>query len=139
MEAARTLTDLFSPEDARDIARMFRRAARQGVASRQMELDLGGRRAFISLTVSSVQARHGKIGLGAGAGRFGGLVQAHNAAAWQEVAQRIAHEIKNPAHSHSAFHRANYAAHRAAGALPRRPAARGFGQRHAGWAAKWPR
>ena len=40
-QPARVLTDLFSAEDAREIARMFRRAARQGVVTQQMELDLG--------------------------------------------------------------------------------------------------
>jgi len=96
MGALRTLADLFTPEDARDIARLFRRSTRQGVASRQMELDFGGRRAFTSLTVSSVRARHGKIGSVLVLEDLSELVQAQKAAAWQEVAQRIAHEIKNP-------------------------------------------
>ncbi len=96
MGAMHTLTDLFTPEDARDVARLFRRATRQGVASRQMELVLGGRRAFTSLTVSSVRARHGKIGSVLVLEDLSELVQAQKAAAWQEVAQRVAHEIKNP-------------------------------------------
>jgi hypothetical protein len=94
--ALHTLADLFTPEDARDVARLFRRATRQGVASRQMELDLGGRPAFTSLTVSSVRARHGKIGSVLVVEDLSELVQAQKAAAWQEVAQRVAHEIKNP-------------------------------------------
>jgi hypothetical protein len=96
MEAARTLPDLFTPEDTRDVAALFRRAARQGVASRPMELDLGGRRAFISLTVTSVRSRHGKVGSVLVLEDLSELVQAQKAAAWQEVAQRVAHEIKNP-------------------------------------------
>jgi PAS domain S-box-containing protein len=96
MGAVRTLGDLFTPEDTRDVARLFRRATRQGVASRQLELDLGGRRAFTSLTVSSVRARHGKIGSVLVLEDLSELVQAQKAAAWQEVAQRVAHEIKNP-------------------------------------------
>jgi PAS domain S-box-containing protein len=96
MGALHTLSDLFTPEDTRDVARLFRRAARQGVASRQMELDLGGRRAFTSLTVSSVRTRHGKIGSVLVLEDLSELVQAQKAAAWQEVAQRVAHEIKNP-------------------------------------------
>jgi hypothetical protein len=94
--AMHTLTDLFTLEDAREVARLFRRATRQGVASRQMELDFGGRRAFTSLTVSSVRARHGKVGSVLVLEDLSELVQAQKAAAWQEVAQRIAHEIKNP-------------------------------------------
>jgi hypothetical protein len=96
MGPAQTLADLFTPEDARDVARLFRRATRQGVASRQLEIDLGGRRAFTSLTVSSVRARHGKIGSVLVLEDLSELVQAQKAAAWQEVAQRVAHEIKNP-------------------------------------------
>ena len=96
MGAVRTLADLFTPEDTRDVARLFRRASRQGVASRQLELVLGGRRAFTSLTVSSIRARHGKIGSVLVLEDLSELVQAQKAAAWQEVAQRIAHEIKNP-------------------------------------------
>ena len=96
MGTLQTLTDLFTPEDARDVARLFRRATRQGVASRQMELVLGGRRAVTSLTVSSVRARHGKIGSVLVLEDLSELVQAQKAAAWQEVAQRVAHEIKNP-------------------------------------------
>jgi PAS domain S-box-containing protein len=96
MGAVRTLADLFNPEDAREVARLFRRAMRQGVASRQMELELGRRRAFTSLTVSSIRARHGKIGSVLVLEDLSELVQAQKAAAWQEVAQRVAHEIKNP-------------------------------------------
>lgn len=96
VRAARTLSDLFSAEDAREVARMFRRAKRQGVATRQMELDLEGRRAFVALTLSSVRARHGTVGSVLVLEDLTELLRAQKAAAWQEVAQRIAHEIKNP-------------------------------------------
>jgi hypothetical protein len=95
-QSARVLTDLFSPEDAREIARMFRRAARQGVVTQQMELDLGGRRAFMALTVSSVQARHGRVGSVLVLEDLAEVLRSQRSAAWQEVARRIAHEIKNP-------------------------------------------
>ncbi len=95
-QSARVLTDLFSAEDAREIARMFRRAARQGVVTQQMELDLGGRRAFMALTVSSVQARHGRVGSVLVLEDLAEVLRSQRSAAWQEVARRIAHEIKNP-------------------------------------------
>ncbi len=91
-----SLTDLFSGEEAREIARLFRRAARQGVVTRQMELDLGGRRASVALTLSSIRVRHGTVGSVLVLEDLTELLQAQKAAAWQEVAQRIAHEIKNP-------------------------------------------
>jgi PAS domain S-box-containing protein len=95
-QSARVLTDLFSSEDAREIARMFRRAARQGVVTQQFEVDLGGRRALMSLTVSSVQARHGRVGSVLVLEDLAEVVRSQRSAAWQEVARRIAHEIKNP-------------------------------------------
>jgi hypothetical protein len=96
LKSAHTLSDLFSPEDARDVARLFRRAARQGVVTRQMELVLAGRRAFVALTVSSIRTRHGTVGSVLVLEDLSDLLRAQKALAWQEVAQRIAHEIKNP-------------------------------------------
>jgi len=96
VKSARTLADLFSPEDSREISRLFRRAARQGVVSRQMELDFGKRRAFVALTLSSIRARHGTVGTVLVLEDLTELLRAQKVAAWQEVAQRIAHEIKNP-------------------------------------------
>jgi PAS domain S-box-containing protein len=95
-QSARVLTDLFSTEDAREISRMLRRAARQGVVTQQMEVDLGGRRAFMALTVSSVKARHGRVGSVLVLEDLAEVVRSQRSAAWQEVARRIAHEIKNP-------------------------------------------
>ena len=96
VQSARVLTELFSAEDAREIARMLRRAARQGVVTQQMEVDLGGRRAFMSLTVSPVQARHRRVGSVLVLEDLAEVVRSQRTAAWQEVARRIAHEIKNP-------------------------------------------
>jgi PAS domain S-box-containing protein len=96
LRSARSLTDLFSAEEAREVARLFRRAARQGGVTRQLELDLGGRRADVALTISSVRARHGAVGSVLVLEDLTESLHAQRAAAWQEVAQRIAHEIKNP-------------------------------------------
>jgi PAS domain S-box-containing protein len=95
-QSLRVLGDLFSPEDARDISRMFRRAARQGVVSHQMELNLAGRGVLMALTVSSVKARHGRVGSVLVLEDVSEVVRSQRSAAWQEVARRIAHEIKNP-------------------------------------------
>jgi two-component system nitrogen regulation sensor histidine kinase NtrY len=94
--AARKLADLFAPEDAREISRLFRRAARQGVVTRYMELGLDKRRIFVALTLSSIRARHGSVGSVLVVEDLSELLRAQKAAAWREVAQRIAHEIKNP-------------------------------------------
>jgi PAS domain S-box-containing protein len=96
LRSARGLTDLFSAEDAREVARLFRRAARQGGVTRQLELDLGSRRAYVALTISSVRTRHGAVGSVLVLEDLTESLRAQRATAWQEVAQRIAHEIKNP-------------------------------------------
>jgi two-component system, NtrC family, nitrogen regulation sensor histidine kinase NtrY len=93
---AQQLGDLFAPDEAREIARLLRRALRQGVVTRQMEVGLAGRRAFVALTLSSIRARHGAVGSLLVLEDLTELLQAQKAVAWQEVAQRIAHEIKNP-------------------------------------------
>jgi two-component system, NtrC family, nitrogen regulation sensor histidine kinase NtrY len=93
---ARNLSELVSPEDAREITRMFRSATRQGVVTRQMQLGLGGRRTAVALTLSSIRARHSTVGFVLVLEDLTELLRAQKAAAWREVAQRIAHEIKNP-------------------------------------------
>ncbi|MBZ5516354.1 MAG: HAMP domain-containing protein [Acidobacteriia bacterium] len=94
--SARTLADLFSPDDAREVYRLLRRAGRQGVITRQIELEMGGRRVSFALTISSVRAPHGPVGTLLVLEDLSELLRAQRATAWQEVAQRIAHEIKNP-------------------------------------------
>ncbi len=93
---AQRLGDLFSADEAREVKRLFQRALRQGVVTRQMELQLGNRRAFVALTLSSIRARHGAVGSLLVLEDLTELLRAQKAMAWQEVAQRVAHEIKNP-------------------------------------------
>jgi two-component system, NtrC family, nitrogen regulation sensor histidine kinase NtrY len=96
VQSAKNLADLFSIEDLRDVSRLFRRADRQGVITRQMELELNGRRTVVAVTVSSIRARHGKVGSVLVLEDISDLLRAQRASAWSEVAQRVAHEIKNP-------------------------------------------
>jgi PAS domain S-box-containing protein len=96
VQAAARLADLFSPDDGREVARLLRRAMRQRVASRQMEFDLGGRRVTVALTASSIRTRGEVSGFVLVIEDLTELLQAQRAAAWREVAQRLAHEIKNP-------------------------------------------
>ena len=96
VRSAARIFGLFTSDDAREVARLFRRAARQGVVSRQMELDLNARRASVALTVSSIHARQEAAGFVVVIEDLTDLLRAQRAAAWREVAQRLAHEIKNP-------------------------------------------
>lgn len=93
---ARRLSGLFAPDDAREVARLFPRAQRQGVVNRQMTLGIAGRRVFVGITLSSVSAQHGEVGFVMVIEDLTDVMQAQRSAAWREVAQRIAHEIKNP-------------------------------------------
>lgn len=95
-KAARQLTDLFGAQDARQISQLLRRAARQGTVTRYLELELDGRSVFAALTLSTIRARHGAVGSVLVVEDLSELLRAQKAAAWREVAQRIAHEIKNP-------------------------------------------
>ena len=98
------LSNLFSREDFREMGRLMKRAARQGQITRQLEVKLNGRTLNLAVTVAALAGEHpGSPGDTGGSRWFvvmledmSELLQAQKAAAWGEVAQRVAHEIKNP-------------------------------------------
>ena len=98
------LAKLFSPEDMRELDHLMKRAVRVGQASRQLELKLNGRAMHLSVTVAALAGEPpGSSRNGPGTSWFvvvledlSDLLRAQKEAAWGEVAQRIAHEIKNP-------------------------------------------
>jgi two-component system, NtrC family, nitrogen regulation sensor histidine kinase NtrY len=93
---ARTLEELLGPEDARAIRHLMRRALRTGVVSRELEIIAGGRILHAAVTVSSLGPRRANSGYVVVIDDLTELLRAQKTAAWQEVARRIAHEIKNP-------------------------------------------
>ncbi|HXX70979.1 MAG TPA: ATP-binding protein [Candidatus Acidoferrum sp.] len=93
---ARTLSDLLGEEAARAVLHLMRRSLRMGAASREIEIAAGGRLLRAAVTVSSLGPRRSNPGFVIVIDDLTELLQAQKAAAWQEVAQRIAHEIKNP-------------------------------------------
>ncbi|HET8964987.1 MAG TPA: ATP-binding protein [Candidatus Acidoferrum sp.] len=93
---ARNLEELVGPEDARAIRYLMRRALRTGVVSRELEIIAGGRILHAAVTVSSLGPRRANSGYVVVLDDLTELLRAQKAAAWQEVARRIAHEIKNP-------------------------------------------
>lgn len=93
---ARTLEELVGPEDARAIRYLMRRALRTGVVSRELEIVASGRIIHSAVTVSSLGPRRANSGFVVVLDDLTELLRAQKAAAWQEVARRIAHEIKNP-------------------------------------------
>jgi PAS domain S-box-containing protein len=93
---AHTLSELFGEEAVRAVMSLMRRALRMGVASREIEIAASGRLVRTAVTVSSLGPRRSNSGFVVVIDDLTELLRAHRAAAWQEVAQRIAHEIKNP-------------------------------------------
>ncbi|MGC2420697.1 MAG: ATP-binding protein [Candidatus Acidiferrales bacterium] len=93
---AHTLPDLLGEEAARTVLHLMRRSLRMGAASREIEIAAGGRLVRAAVTVSSLGPRRSNPGFVVVIDDLTDMLRAQKAAAWQEVAQRIAHEIKNP-------------------------------------------
>jgi hypothetical protein len=93
---AHTLQDLLGEDAARAAMHLMRRSLRMGAASREIEIATGGRLIRAAVTVSSLGPRRSNPGFIVAIDDLTELLRAQKAAAWQEVAQRIAHEIKNP-------------------------------------------
>jgi PAS domain S-box-containing protein len=94
--SARTLSELLGEEAARSVLHLMRRSLRMGAASPETEIATGGRLVRAAVTVSSLGPRRSNPGYVVVIDDLTDLLRAQKAAAWQEVAQRIAHEIKNP-------------------------------------------
>ena len=99
--SGRQIETLFPADCGDDLARVIRRSHRMGAASIEVETQVQGR--LIHLAVTSARLELGR-GLEPG-GRQGAvlvvedttdLLRAQRQLAWKEVAQRVAHEIKNP-------------------------------------------
>jgi PAS domain S-box-containing protein len=94
--SARTIGEALGEEAARDVLFLMRKSLRMGVASRELEISASGRLLHAAVTLSSLGPPRGNPGFVVVIDDVTELLRAQKAAAWQEVAQRIAHEIKNP-------------------------------------------
>ncbi len=94
--SARTLADLAGEEAAWRMMRLAHRSRRIGAISEELEIGTGGRLLHAAVTVSSLGPPRAERGFVVVIDDLTELLRAQKAAAWQEVAQRIAHEIKNP-------------------------------------------
>jgi PAS domain S-box-containing protein len=92
---ASRLEDLFPREDLPDIRYLMNRARRTGLATRQLELQRGGRTLHLAVTVAALEEKI-TSGYVIVIEDTSELLRAQKAAAWHEVARRVAHEIKNP-------------------------------------------
>jgi len=91
--SARRLSDLFSVDDLAEIRYLLKRARRTGTAASQLELQGASSVLHLAVTVASLEEQRGFVLV---LEDTSDLMRAQRASAWQEVARRVAHEIKNP-------------------------------------------
>jgi two-component system nitrogen regulation sensor histidine kinase NtrY len=91
-----SLEGLLGPDAARIVHYLMRRSLRMGVVSREIETVASGRVLHLAVTVSSLGPRRANTGYVLVLDDLTEVLRAQKSAAWQEVARRIAHEIKNP-------------------------------------------
>jgi two-component system, NtrC family, nitrogen regulation sensor histidine kinase NtrY len=94
--AVESLDSLLDSDALRTLQQLMKRALRMGVVSREMEAVVGGRMSHLAVTVSSLGPRRANTGYVLVFDDLTEVLRAQKSAAWQEVARRIAHEIKNP-------------------------------------------
>ncbi len=89
--------DALLPSDcADDLAGVIRRGQRMGAASTEIELHSRGNTAHLAVTSARLDLAHGQTGTVLVMEDTTELLRAQRQLAWKEVAQRVAHEIKNP-------------------------------------------
>jgi PAS domain S-box-containing protein len=91
--SAKRLSDLFAPDDLAEIRHLLKRARRTGAAGCQLEMQRPQGVLHLAVTAASLEETRGFVMV---LEDTSDLLRAQKAAAWQEVARRIAHEIKNP-------------------------------------------
>ncbi|MGA2671656.1 MAG: ATP-binding protein [Terracidiphilus sp.] len=89
--------DALLPADcADDLAGVIRRSHRMGAASTEIEFPARGRTIHLAITSARLEMAHGQQGSVLVVEDTTELLRAQRQLAWKEVAQRVAHEIKNP-------------------------------------------
>jgi len=91
-----SLDDLLGTDGARTVQHLMRRSLRMGVVSREIETVVAGRVLHLAVTVSSLGPPRANTGYVLVLDDLSELLRSQKTEAWQEVARRIAHEIKNP-------------------------------------------
>jgi two-component system nitrogen regulation sensor histidine kinase NtrY len=93
---AQSLDELLGSDASRVLQLLMRRSLRMGVVSREIETVVSGRILHLAVTASSLGPRRANSGYVLVLDDLTEMLRAQKSAAWQEVARRIAHEIKNP-------------------------------------------
>ena len=87
---------LFPAECADDLAGVIRRGRRMGAAFAEIEFHARGRALHLAITSARFELTRGQPGTVLVVEDTTDLLRAQRQLAWKEVAQRVAHEIKNP-------------------------------------------
>ncbi len=90
------IESLLPADCADDLAGVIRRGQRMGAASTEIELHARGRTIHLAVTSARLELAHGRPGTVLVVEDMTELLRAQRQLAWKEVAQRVAHEIKNP-------------------------------------------
>jgi two-component system, NtrC family, nitrogen regulation sensor histidine kinase NtrY len=91
-----TIESLLPAECAEEFFAVIRRGHRMGAASTEIELHMRGRTIHLGVTSARLDLTRGKQGTVLVVEDTTELLRAQRQLAWKEVAQRVAHEIKNP-------------------------------------------
>jgi two-component system, NtrC family, nitrogen regulation sensor histidine kinase NtrY len=87
---------LMPADCAVDLAGVIRRGQRMGAASTEVEFHARGRTIHLAITSARLELAHVQQGTVLVVEDTTELLRAQRQLAWKEVAQRVAHEIKNP-------------------------------------------
>jgi nitrogen fixation/metabolism regulation signal transduction histidine kinase len=90
------LSEIFPEEIVSELTLLSRRAQRMGVASTEFEMRSAKGKLDLSATMAMLHLGHDKRGSVLVLENITEFLQAQRQMAWKEVAQRVAHEIKNP-------------------------------------------
>jgi hypothetical protein len=90
------IESLLPAECAEEFLGVMRRGHRMGAASTEIELHMRGRTMHLGVTSARLDLARGKQGTILVVEDTTELLRAQRQLAWKEVAQRVAHEIKNP-------------------------------------------
>jgi hypothetical protein len=94
--AGESIEALLPAECADDLAGVIRRGHRMGAASTEVEFHARGRTIHLAITSARLDLGHGLAGSVLVVEDTTELLRAQRQLAWKEVAQQVAHEIKNP-------------------------------------------
>ena len=96
ISSLQVVTDLLDAPDRPAFQHMFSTARRTGISYRDFEVERRGRPMHLAVTVSSLDPGKAHRGFVVVLEDTTEIMRAQRSEAWQEVARRLAHEIKNP-------------------------------------------